>query len=53
MGLLSKQLVQITTDVTLGHSAEETAVSFYPTNELSDFLQSLGFKTILVYLWFS
>ena len=50
MGLLSKKLVQITTDVQLGHTAEETAVSFYPTNELSDFLQSLGFKTILTKL---
>lgn len=50
MGLLSKKLVQIATDVPLGHTAEETAVSFYPTNELSDFLQSLGFKTILTKL---
>ncbi len=50
MGLLSKKLVQITTDVQLGHTAEETAVSFYPTNELSDFLQGLGFKTILTKL---
>lgn len=49
-GLLSKKLVQIVTDVELGHSPEETAVSFYPTNELSDFLKDLGFKSILVKL---
>lgn len=50
LGLLSKKLVQIATDVELGHTAEETAVSFYPTNELSDFLKDLGFKTILTKL---
>jgi DNA polymerase-1 len=50
IGLLSKRLVQIVTDVELGHTSEETAVSFYPTNELSDFLGSLGFKTILLKL---
>jgi DNA polymerase-1 len=49
-GLLSKKLVQIVTDVDLGHSPDETAVSFYPTNELSDFLKDLGFKSILVKL---
>ncbi len=49
-GLLSKKLVQIVTDVDLGHTPEETAVSFYPTNELSDFLKDLGFKSILVKL---
>ena len=50
LGILSKKLVQIATDVDLGHSPEETAVSFYPTNELSDFLKDLGFKTILTKL---
>lgn len=50
LGLLSKKLVQIVTDVELGHKAEETAVSFYPTNELSEFLKELGFKTILTKL---
>lgn len=49
-GLLSKKLVQIVTDVDLGHTPEETAISFYPTNELSDFLKDLGFKSILVKL---
>lgn len=50
LGLLSKKLVQIVTDIELGHSPDETAVTFYPTNELSDFLGSLGFKTILLKL---
>ena len=50
LGILSKKLVQIATDVELGHKAEETAISFYPTNELSDFLKDLGFKTILTKL---
>lgn len=46
-GLLSKKLVQIVTDIDLNHSVEETHISFYPTNELSEFLKGLGFKTIL------
>lgn len=50
LGLLSKKLVQIVTDIELGHTPEETAVSFYPTQELSDFLKELGFKTILTKL---
>lgn len=44
-GLLSKKLVQIVTDVELGHTAEETTIHFYPSNDLSDFLRDLGFKT--------
>ena len=49
-GLLSKKLVQIITDVELGHKPEETAVHFYPTNELSDYLKELGFKSALTKL---
>jgi DNA polymerase-1 len=49
-GLLSKKLVQIVTNVDLGHTSEETAVSFYPTNELSEFLGELGFKSALTKL---
>jgi DNA polymerase-1 len=49
-GLLSKKLVQIVTDIELGHTPDETAVHFYPTNELSDFLMELGFKTALTKL---
>lgn len=50
LGILSKKLVQIYTDLELGHTPEETAVSFYPTQELSDYLKDLGFKTILTKL---
>jgi len=46
-GLLSKKLVQIITNIQLGHSPEETAIHFYPSNELSDFLKELGFKSAM------
>ena len=49
-GLLSKKLVQIITDVDLGHKPEETAVHFYPSNELSEYLKELGFKSALTKL---
>ena len=49
-GLLSKKLVQIVTDIELGHTPDETAVNFYPTNELSEYLKELGFKSALVKL---
>ena len=49
-GLLSKKLVQIVTDIDLGHTSDETAVRFYPTNELSEYLKELGFKSALVKL---
>jgi DNA polymerase-1 len=49
-GLLSKKLVQIITDVELGHKPEETAVHFYPSNELSEYLKELGFKSALTKL---
>jgi DNA polymerase-1 len=49
-GLLSKKLVQIVTDIELGHTPDETAVHFYPTNELSEFLKELGFKSALTKL---
>lgn len=45
MGLLSKKLVQIKTDMELGHSPEETAISFYPSNELIEFMKELGFTS--------
>lgn len=47
LGLLSKKLVQITTDLDLGHSPEETSISFYPTNELLEFMKELGFNTAI------
>jgi DNA polymerase-1 len=46
-GLLSKKLVQITTDVELGHNSEETAIHFYPTPELENYLKDLGFKSAI------
>lgn len=46
-GELSRKLVTIPTDVDLCHRPEETAVKFYPTMELSEYLKSLGFTTIL------
>jgi len=47
-GLLSKKLVQICTDVELGHHATETKFQFYPGIELETFLKNLGFKSILL-----
>lgn len=49
-GLLSKKLVQICTDIELGHNPEETAVHFYPTKELEEFFKELGFKGPLAQL---
>jgi len=49
-GLLSKKLVQISTDVELGHVPDETAVHFYPTKELEEFFKELGFKAPLAQL---
>ena len=47
LGLLSKKLVQITTDLDLGHAPEETSISFYPTNELIDYMKELGFNSAI------
>lgn len=47
-GLLSKKLVQIITDVDLGHTPTETALHFYPSQELELFLKELGFKSALL-----
>lgn len=44
-GLLSKQLVQIKTDIELGVEAEETKWRFHATPELIKFLKDLDFKT--------
>lgn len=44
---LSKELVQIVTDLDLGMDGEETILDFYPANELLEFLRGLGFKTSL------
>ncbi len=45
IGLLSKKLVTIATDVELGHTPEETAIHFYPTDELIEFMKELGFTS--------
>lgn len=47
LGLLSKKLVQITTDLDLGHTPEETAISFYPSNELIEFMKEMGFNSAI------
>ncbi|EQC48315.1 DNA-directed DNA polymerase [Bacteriovorax sp. BSW11_IV] len=49
-GLLSKKLVQIVTDVDLHLQPEDTAYKFYPTDDLISYLESLGFKSMLVKL---
>jgi DNA polymerase-1 len=46
-GLLSKKLIQIVTDVDLKKTAQETAISFYPSDELIAFLEGLGFKSAI------
>ncbi len=46
-GLLSKKLIQIVTDVDLKKSADETAITFYPSDELIAFLEGLGFKSAI------
>lgn len=45
LGLLSKKLVQITTDLDLGHTPEETVMHFYPSNELIEFMKEMGFNS--------
>lgn len=49
-GLLSRKLVQICTDVDIGHTPDETAVHFYPTKELEEFFKELGFKSAIAQL---
>ncbi len=43
--LMSKKLVQIVTNVELGHNEAETQFKFYPSDELIAFLTKLGFKS--------
>lgn len=45
--LLSKKLVQIVTNLDLGLSAEKAEFKFYPSDELLEFLSSLGFKSAI------
>lgn len=46
-GLLSKKLIQIVTDIDLESTSDQTEYRFYPTDELMDYLKSLGFKSVL------
>jgi DNA polymerase-1 len=43
---LSKELVQIVTDIDLHHDLEELKFQFDPTAELEEFLKRLGFRTL-------
>lgn len=47
LGLLSKKLVQISTDLDLGHTPEETTIHFYPSNELIEFMKEMGFNSAI------
>lgn len=44
-GLLSKKLVTIVTDLEINCTPEKSAYNFYPSEELINFLTSLGFKS--------
>ncbi len=43
---LSKKLIQIVTDVDLGHTKDQIEFSFYPSDDLVSFLKGLGFRTL-------
>ncbi|MCO4792520.1 MAG: DNA polymerase I [Bacteriovoracaceae bacterium] len=45
--LLSKKLVQIVTDMELGHGPNDTEYSFYPNDELMTFMKDLNFKSFI------
>lgn len=47
LAILSKKLVEIATDLDLGHTPEETSIKFYPTNELLEFMKELGFHAAI------
>lgn len=49
-GLLSRKLIKIVTDVDLECEPESTKYRFYPSDDLIDYLQGLGFKSALVKL---
>ncbi|MDC1174941.1 DNA polymerase I [Bacteriovoracaceae bacterium] len=46
-GLLSKSLIKIVTDVDLESTPEDTQYKFYPTDDLIEYLRTLGFKSML------
>ncbi|TNE95469.1 MAG: DNA polymerase I [Deltaproteobacteria bacterium] len=45
--LLSKKLIQIVTDMDIGHKPTETEYRFYPTDELIQFMEELNFKSFI------
>lgn len=45
--ILSKKLVQIVTDMDLGHKPTETEYRFYPNDELIGFMEELNFKSFI------
>lgn len=47
MGLLSKKLVQIVTDIPLPIKPDESRYKFKPTDELINYLTKLGFKSAI------
>ena len=47
LGFLSKKLVQIVTDLDIGHKPEETVIHFYPTDELLEFMKEMGFNSAI------
>ncbi len=46
-GLLSRDLIKIVTDVDLGLTADDLRIKFYPSEELFEFLKSLGFNSTI------
>lgn len=46
-GLLSRDLIKIVTDVDLHQSAQDVAIKFYPSNDLLNFLERLGFNSTI------
>lgn len=48
--LLSKKLVQIVTDIDLENEPTKSEFQFYPTDELIEWLKSLGFKSAITKL---
>lgn len=47
---LSKKLITLVTDLDLKNSPEQTKLHFYPSDELIQFLDDLGFRSLLVKL---
>lgn len=46
-GLLSRELIKIVTDVELHKTADDVGIKFYPSNDLLNFLEKLGFNSAI------